>query len=79
MPASSATFTTSGMGARVRIDDGPDCFDIGQGLRQICKLAPMLFNLFFAAMIMVASDESREDEEMMAYTVEVKRMATRER
>ena len=67
-----------GMRARVRMDDGTcsDWFDVGQGLRQGCNLAPLLFNLFFAAMLMVALDEFSKDEEVMADMVKVKRMVT---
>ena len=45
-----------GMQACVRLDDGecPDKFDVGQGLRQGCVLAPLLFNMFFTALLRVA-------------------------
>eukprot|EP00904_Undaria_pinnatifida_P002098 jgi/Undpi1/1188/HiC_scaffold_10.g04650.m1 len=44
------------MQACVRLDDGEcsDKFDVGQGLRQGCVLAPLLFGMFFTAVLRVA-------------------------
>ena len=45
-----------GMQARVRLDDEEcsDKFDVGQGLRQGRVLAPLLFKMFFTAVLRVA-------------------------
>ena len=44
------------MRARIRTDDGEcsDWFSVGQGLRQGCVLAALLFNTFFTAVLRVA-------------------------
>ncbi|CAB1104154.1 unnamed protein product [Ectocarpus sp. CCAP 1310/34] len=62
-----------GMRARVRTDDGQysEWFDVGQGLRQGCNLAPLLFNLFSAAMRMVAVTEFDKDPKVTADMIKI--------
>ena len=50
-----------GMRARVQLDDGDISawFDVRQGLRQGCVLLPLLFDTFFAAVIIVVCRGSR--------------------
>ncbi|CAB1099251.1 unnamed protein product [Ectocarpus sp. CCAP 1310/34] len=57
-----------GMRARVRTNYGQysERFDVGLGLRQACNLAPLLFNLFFATVLMVAVAEFDKDPKVTA-------------
>ena len=47
-----------GMRACARNDDGrfSECFEVAQGLRQECVLSPLVFNVFFAAKLLVAQE-----------------------
>ena len=53
-----------GMRVRVRTDDGEhsEWFDVTQGLRQGCELPPLLFSMFFAAVIHVVLLRFSEDK-----------------
>ena len=55
------------MRAWVRLDDRvcSRLFPVKQGLRQGCVLAPLLFSIFFAAVINVASTRFKADKGIM--------------
>lgn len=63
-----------GMRACVRMSNGmcSDRFDVGERLRQECNLTALLFNLFFAAMLIVFVKEFAKDDEVTMETAKIK-------
>ena len=65
----------------VRLDNGEcsDKFDVGQGLRQRCVLAPLLFNMLFTAVLRVAEKRFLADAAITDSMVQRQRKEKREK
>ena len=65
----------AGVRACVRLDDDEcsDMFDVEQGFRQGGVLAPLLFNMFFTAVLRVAEKRFTADAIIMDSTVQLQR------
>ena len=67
-----------GMRACVRSDEGlcSDWLEVRQGLRKECVLSPLLFNIFFAAVLTVVLQRFSEDTIILAELAYLKELPT---
>ena len=70
-----------GVRACVRLDDDEcsDMFDVKQGLRKGCVLAPLLFNMFFTAVLRVAGIRFAADKAITDSLVQLQRKQEKEK
>ena len=68
-----------GMRTCVRNDDGrcSEWLEVAQGLRQECVLSPLLFNVFFAAILLVALEGFREGKDILADLVHLQKKTSK--
>ena len=68
-----------GMRACPRSDDGRcwEWFEVTQGLRQRCILSPLLFNVFFAAILLVALERFSKDASILADLIHLQELPSK--